>query len=910
MAALFGNIGPFDEATEQWSAYTERFEYFALANKIDDDVKVPTFLSVMGGKTFNLLRSLVQPDKPGTKSYDDIVKILGDHYSPKPLIIAERFRFHKRNQEDGKSVAQFVADLKRLSEHCEFGMVLNDTIRDRLVCGLSNESIQKRLLSEANLTLKKAIEISTSMEMASREAQHLSASTQVHKLSFEPKNKTATDRPCYRCGKTGHEAQECWCRDCRHCGKKGHIERVCRKVLEKHSKVFDGELGSMKDIMVKLTLKPGSTPKCLKARSVPYAIKPKVEAELDRLVKSGVLEQVRTSDWATPIVPVMKKDGSLRLCGDFKVTLNPVLTAEQYPLPLIDDIFSGLAGGQKFSKIDLCQAYLQMHVVPESQELLTIVTHKGLYRYQRLPFGITSAPALFQRAMDQILSGLPGVQCYLDDLLITGSDEKSHLQNLEATLQRLEDYGLRVRRDKSEFFKSSVEYLGHVIDSAGLHKAPSKVKAIVEAPSPNNVTQLRSFLGLLTYYARFVPNLANKLKPLHELLNNTKTWEWTNRCETAFREAKMALSNSDALMHFDPTLPIQLACDASPYGVGAVVSHILPSGEERPIAFASRTLSQAESRYAQIEREALAIVFGVKRFHQYLFGRKFTLLTDHRPLTSIFGPHTGIPSLAASRMQRWALLLSAHQYDIKYRKADLHGNADGLSRLPLPVTHTKSKPTEIFYFKDVTVAPVTSAHVKKHTRADPILSDVVDIITQGRRGVMTENLKPYLVRRNELQVSVQSGCLLWGNRVIIPPPLKENVLDELHSGHCGMVRMKEIARSYFWWPGLDAAIEEKAKSCPDCQKLRNLPQLTPLHPWEWPEEPWQRVHVDFAGPVEGRMFLVVVDAHSKWPEAIIMQETSAERTIEELRLIFSRFGLPQQLVSDNGPQLEEEEATQ
>lgn len=280
-----------------------------------------------------------------------------------------------------------------------------------------------------------------------------------------------------------------------------------REVLEKHSKIFDGELGCMKDITVKLTLKPGSTPKCLKARPVPCAIKPKVEAELDRLVKSGVLEQVRTSDWAAPIVPVMKRDGSLRICGDFKVTVNPVLTTEQYPLPLIDNIFSGLAGGQKFSKIDLCQAYLQMHVVPESQELLTIVTLKDLYRYQKLPFGITSAPALFQRAMDQILSGLPGVQCYLDDLLITGSDEKSHLQNLEATLQRLEDYGLRVQQDKCEFFKSSVEFLGHVIDSAGLRKTPSKVKAIVEPPSPNNVTQLRSFLGLLTYCARFVPKV-------------------------------------------------------------------------------------------------------------------------------------------------------------------------------------------------------------------------------------------------------------------------------------------------------------------------------------------------------------------------------------------------------------------
>ncbi len=255
MAGLVGQIGPYDETVEQWSSYTELFDYFVKANGIKDEVLVPTFLSVIGSKTYNLLRSLVQPNKPGDCLLKDIVALLQEHYAPKPLIIAERFRFHKRNQVEGESIAQFVAVLKQLSEHCEFGTALNDTIRDRFVCGLRSKTIQKRLLCENNLTLERAIEISVSMEMAAKEAQELSVSSQVHKV-YSEKIKQDGKKACYRFGKSGHQAQDCWYKDkdCRNCGRKGHIERACQNkkltVIEKvnptnmwnQGKVISGKL--------------------------------------------------------------------------------------------------------------------------------------------------------------------------------------------------------------------------------------------------------------------------------------------------------------------------------------------------------------------------------------------------------------------------------------------------------------------------------------------------------------------------------------------------------------------------------------------------------------------------------------------------------------------------------------------
>ncbi|XP_041931246.1 LOW QUALITY PROTEIN: uncharacterized protein K02A2.6 [Alosa sapidissima] len=277
-------------------------------------------------------------------------------------------------------------------------------------------------------------------------------------------------------------------------------EKPADKKYIRHCDIVEGIKG-------KIPLKDGAQATFHKARPVPYAIRPVVGKELDRLEADGILSRVDWSPWATPVVPVVKKNGTVRLCGDFKVTINPALQVEQYQLPRIKDIFAFLIFGQRFSKVDLAEAYLQMEMEEDSKKFLTINTIKVLYRYNRLVFGVASAPAIWQRAMDQVLQGVPGTQCYLDDIIVTGATDTEHLENLRQVLKRLEDYGLRARRDKCEFLKSSVTYCGHTIDANGLHKCQEKVQAVLKAPRPQDVSQLRSFLGFVNYYHRFLPRL-------------------------------------------------------------------------------------------------------------------------------------------------------------------------------------------------------------------------------------------------------------------------------------------------------------------------------------------------------------------------------------------------------------------
>lgn len=675
-------------------------------------------------------------------------------------------------------------------------------------------------------------------------------------------------------------------------------------IVDDYHDVFSKDLGLIKGPPATLQLKEGAVPKFCKARSIPYALRDRVTQELDRLVAIGVLSPVQHSDWATPIVPVLKKDGTVRICGDFKATLNPACTVEQYPLPVIEDMFASLNGGEYFSILDLRDAYNQVPLDEAARKLCVINTHRGLFSYNRLPFGISSAPAIFQRKMDAILSGLPGVQAYLDDVLVSEARGDGS-ERLKSVLQRFREHGVKLRSDKCSFRQPSVTYLGHRIDREGLHPTEKNLEAIAQAPRPQNVAELRSFLGMLTFYAKFLPNMSTLLSPLNKLLEKGTVWQWGRQQEAAFEKAKDSLMQAQVLVQFDPLKELKLECDASPYGVGAALFHT-SNGMPKPIGFRSRTLTAAEKNYSQLEREALALVFGVTKFRDYLLGRQFTLVTDHQPLLSLLQSDRPTPPLAAARIQRWALYLGGYRYKLQYTPGKQLLNADALSRLPLRSTEADDvgePPEYVLALDNFDDGVITTRELQQLSATDPAVTAVKNCILHGwpkSAKQLEETMRPFFDRK--LELSVAHGLVYWGHRVVIPEKARDRLLKLLHETHQGSSGMKAVARSKFWWPRLDRDIEALSAGCTNCAQNMPMPAAAPPVNWPKTNEKWSRLHVDFAGPIAGKMILVAVDAHTKWIEAVPVKHATTTSTITCLRAMFSRFGVPRTIVSDNGTQ--------
>ena len=868
-----GKLGEFESTQETWDSYVERLELYFVANDIVDAAKKrAVLLTVVGTTTYKLIRNLTAPTKQAEIDYKDLVSMVKTHYAPVPSVMVQRFKFHSRVQRQGEMVAAFMAALRQLTEHCEFGTTLDDMLRDRLVCGIANATIQRRLLAESKPTLKTALDLAQAMEAADKGVEDLQkkppSESEVHALrtgrrrSGQKQPGSDPKEPCHRCGGK-HSPRECRFRteSCHACNKRGHIARMCRSkaeqqqrkdkhprsqhqmrmlqddesvdeeegepyslyaiktdkvnpievdivinnaevtmqvdtgasvsvmseetykntwtqerpalepstvklktysgeqlkvlgsmraqveykeqkgdlpllvvagkgpallgrdwlehlkldwqqlhsiqhsglegILQKHAAVFQDELGELKGTKAKISVDPTVEPQFHKARPVPFALKEKVEEELKRLQREEIVQPVQFSDWAAPIVPVVKQDGSVRICGDYRLTVNRASKLDSYPLPRVEDLFAAMAGGKQYTKLDLQHAYQQLVLDDDSKPCTVINTHRGLFQYNRLPFGVSSAPGIFQRAMDSLLQGIPHVAVYVDDILLTGESTEEHLATLDTVLQRLGTAGMRLKRKKCIFVAKEVEYLGHRINAQGLHPTQEKVKAIREAPKPSCVTELKSFLGLLSYYSKFLPNMAMMLAPLYALLQKDKKWTWTDKEQAAFDQAKASLQGDSLLVHYDPKRELTLSCDASPYGLGAVLSQHMEDGEEKPVGFASRTLAPAERNYSQLEKEALAIIFGVKKFYNYLYGRHFEIRSDHKPLERLLSEKKGISVMASSRIQRWALTLGAYEYTIAYRPGKDQAPADALRadchyqrlqrRFPLQVTSFSSQ---------------------------------------------------------------------------------------------------------------------------------------------------------------------------------------------------------------------------
>jgi hypothetical protein len=355
-----------------------------------------------------------------------------------------------------------------------------------------------------------------------------------------------------------------------------------------------------------------------------------------------------------------------------------------------------------------------------------------------------------------------------------------------------------------------------------------------------------------------------------------------------------------------------MAADASNVGVGAVIYHQFSDGSEKVIAHASKTLTSTEKKYSQIEKESLALIFGVQKFDQFLRGRHFTLLTDHKPLLTIFGSKKGIPTTSANRLQRWALRLMGYSYDIQYRATQQFGQADGLSRLPAgpdtkfdQIDPTESRLINVIQEEVQNLLPIRAAQIANETKKDKILSQVYHYILAGWPTNNIDHLQTYYRLRNELTTS--NGCIMWGFRTIIPSCFRQRLLNYLHSAHLGMGKLKSMARQYFWWPLLDKEIENIVNQCPSCSENSKQPIKSSLNQWPVPEQPWQRIHIDFMGKFYNHYYLIVVDAHSKWLEVIVMNDISTKSTINALQSLFYRYGLCQQIVSDNGTQFTSDE---
>ncbi|XP_060873973.1 uncharacterized protein K02A2.6-like [Metopolophium dirhodum] len=609
-----------------------------------------------------------------------------------------------------------------------------------------------------------------------------------------------------------------------------------------------------------------------------------VEKELNKLCDLQIIEKVEEfTEWVHSIVIAKKPNGAIRICLGPQ-NLNKVIQREYFQIPTVEEILKQLAGAKVFSTLDANQGFYQIKLTNESSKMCTFSTPMGRYRFLRMPFGISSAPEIFHKKFKQTFEGLEGVDTYIDDIIVYGKNKEEHDERLRKVLQRAR----------------------HEITNEGVKPDYNKIKTIKELKPPENKEALQRILGVVNYVGKFLPNVAQINAPLRELIKKDVIFEWTKLHSDALDKLKEMLISEPVLQYYDSKLPLTLSVDASKDGLGAVLLQ-----NNLPVIYASKSLTESQKKYAQTEKEALGIAFGCHRFHQYIYGRKVKVETDHRPLESIFKKPLVLCPL---RLQRILIKLQQYELIVKYKPGKELLIADTLSRI-------KSEGDSIFddwenREVEVTIEEVNVStsinenkreQIKSATELDKELNLLKHYVIEGwpeKREQLNEETKKYWECK-EL-TTVYDGVLYKSNRIIVPESLKSEMLKRIHFNHMGIEKCKYRARSCLYWVGMNKDIEGVVNKCQICLKYRKTNTKEPLECSEVPDKPWQVVDTDLFY-FQGKNYVFIVDYFSKFVEFVMIPKLTSSNTINAIKSNFSRHGVPETIRSDGGTQYTSEE---
>ena len=665
-------------------------------------------------------------------------------------------------------------------------------------------------------------------------------------------------------------------------------------IVKNYAEVFRG-LGSL-PFTYKIQLKENAQPVVHAARRVPAPLKTRLKKELDRMTTMGVIKKIEEpTDWVNSMVCVKKKNGDLRLCMDPQ-DLNDNVKREHYQIPKREEIIREMAGARYFSKLDASQGFWQLKLDECSTKYCTFNTPFGRYCFLRLPFGIISASEIFHRAVEHIIEGLEGVRSYVDDIVVWGSTIQEHNERLTQVMERVQKYGLKLNKNKCQFGVQEIVFLGDKLSAQGVEPDQEKICAIQSMPRPTEKADVRRIMGMLNFIAKFIPNLSVKTSCMRELLHEDNLFEWTNRHEREWENLKQTLTTAPVLTFFDPSKKIKVSTDASKDGIGGVL--LQAEGEHwKPVAYASRTMTETECRYAQIEKECLGLVFGLEKFHSYIYGLPtFTVETDHRPLVSIIKKNLNDMS---PRIQRLMMKMLRYDFELVYTPGKHLILADALSRAAMrSCVSTTAQDVQCHVNMVSAALPVSdkkSREVAEETAKDTELQRVMENMQNGWPVGSCPLF--YNIRR---ELSVVDGLLLKQNRIVIPQQLRQDLLQRIHEGHLGVEKCKRRARDTVYWPGINKDIERMISRCETCQKHRNKQPKEPMVIADVTTAPWHKVGMDLFH-LKGKDYLVVIDYYSNFPEMALLANTSSSCVITHVKSIFSRQGIANIVHSDNGP---------